>query len=564
MDNIYSYVKWLGNQTFDEKEFNDIDAIVLCALSYYELKVIHKTETRPLTLRETYHRILAETEKQPVYTATKNDWSGNFCEIAAKSARFGGMLVKNYIETLDHKNAVQFAAVTFEQPRHFNFITFRGTDDTLAGWKEDFMISFTRTQAQELALKYAKENIVSDSVNMIGGHSKGANLALYASAYLKFDQWDMINKVYLLDGPGFCPEVLDISDVEKVNRRAERIIPEFCVIGKLFEPKIDNSVIVKSSGNGLLQHDPFSWGIQYGELMITDSIDEQAQKINGLIDRWIENIDQSERETFINELFSALATDGALTVSDLMEQGLDSIEEIVMTLLSGSHTTRKAVALLPEQAMFGNTFTKIKEVGFVQWLRECQIAKDLVLFAIGLFFVLASDHALDITAMVFFLGLTVIELVLTFRRLKKAKWQISMIKERIYILAALIAICIVIVVKDQALFMFGSLLYGVSAIIVAFLQLSKATESDNDAFMRIVHCIETALLFIFGVTFLVINYDNIYGYSLVTGILLMVDGAVRTCYHIYRHSHPAKPKRNKRNRRNTRNRRNERTGQHTR
>lgn len=552
MDNIYGYVKWMGDRTFDEKEFNEIDAIVLCTLCYYELKREHFPSEKALTLRETYQIIRAEKNAPPVYTALSTGENDDLCEAAAMSARFGDVRVKNYTEALDHQNAVQFAAVTFEMPKHFNFIAFRGTDDTLAGWKEDFMISFTRTKAQEMALQYAQENIVADNVNMIGGHSKGANLALYAAAYLKFDQWDLVSKVYLLDGPGFCPEVLDVSEIEKVNRRAVRIIPEFSIIGMLFEPKIDDTHIVKSSGNGLLQHDPFTWGIEYGELIETDSLAEQAQKLNGLVDRWIENIDPNDRETFINELFGALATDGAKTISDIMEQGLDSLENIIMTLLSGSHTTRKAVASLPEQAMFGNAFSKIKEVGLIKWLRECHIAKDLVLFVIGLFFVLASDHALDITAMVFFVGLTVVELILIIRRLYQAHWKLSMVKERIYLLAALIGICIAIAVKDQALFMFGSLLYGVSALILAFIQLSKATENHDDIFMCIIRSVETGLLFVFGVVFLIINYDKIYGYSIFVGILLMVDGAVRIGYHIYRSSHPAKPRKRKNNRRNDR------------
>lgn len=552
MDNIYGYVKWIGGFTFDEKEFNDIDAVVLCTMSYYEFKLTKDYGNHPLTLRETFLRIMAEKGEPPFYTATKNEWSDEFCELVAKSARYSRMLVKNYTESLDHENAVQFSAVTFEQPKLFNFIAFRGTDDTLAGWKEDFMISFTRTKAQELALKYARENIVPGTFNIIGGHSKGANLALYASAYLKFDRWDMVNMVYLLDGPGFCPEVLDTSDIAKVNRRAVRIVPEFCVIGKLFEPEIDNSIIVKSAGKGLLQHDPFTWGIQYGELMTTDTYDEKSEKLNDLIGRWIESLDQSERETFINELFDALASQGALTVSDIMEKGPDSIESIAMTLMSGSHTTRKAVASLPEQALFGNTFYKIKENGLIQWLKECKVAKDILLIIAGLFFVIASDNALDITAMIFFLALTAVELVLTIRRLAQAGWSIAKVKERLYILAALIAICIVIVVKDQALFMFGSLLYGVISLILAFRQLSCALDKNDDNVMRIIHGIETAALFFFGVTFLTINSDQIYGYALFVGILLMVDGASRIAGRIYLNTHPEKPKRKQRDRTNKR------------
>lgn len=557
MDNIYGYIKWMGDFTFDEREFSDLDALVLCQLSYYELKT-KRDPSSPLTLRDTFHVIRDETGDVPYFTGFRNEWSDLLCEAAAKSARFGDMLVKNYTESLDHEHAIQFAAVTFEIPRRFNFIAYRGTDDTLAGWKEDFMISFTRTTAQEMALKYAQDNLLSNANNMIGGHSKGANLALYASAYLNFEQWDTVSKVYLLDGPGFCPEVLDTSDVAKVSRRALRITPEFCIIGKLFEPDIENSVIVKSSGSGLLQHDMTTWGVEYGELLIVDEYDDKGEKLNGLIDRWIENLDQDEREVFVNELFDALASDGSLTVSDIMTKGIDNIENIIMTLLSGSHTTRRAVASLPEQVLFGNTFTNIKKVGFFQWLKDCKALKNIALFVVGLFFVLASDKALEITAMAFFIALTLVELVLTIRRLIKVKWDFRKIKERIYLLVALIAICIVIVVKDQALFMIGSILYGVTALIIAFLQLSKATERNDDLFMRVVRSVETALLFIYGFSFLVINYDNIYGYSLTVGILLMVDGAVRVGYTIYRYYHPMKPKPATRRNRSNRGRRDRR------
>ena len=144
--------------------------------------------------------------------------------------------------------------------------------------------------------------------------------------------------------------------------------------------------------------------------------------------------------------------------------------------------------------------------------------------------------------MTFFIALTVVELVLTIRRLQKADWDFLRIKERLYLLVALVAICIVIVVKDQALFMIGSILYGVSALIIAFLQLSKATNTKGDTFMRFVRMIETALLFVYGIMFLILNYEQIYGCSLSVGILLMLDGAVRIGYSIYRYYHPAKPK----------------------
>ncbi|MBQ8297493.1 MAG: DUF2974 domain-containing protein [Ruminococcus sp.] len=543
MNNIFDYVKWIGNFSFREKEFCDVDALVLAQLSYFDFKLFKNYGQKPLTLRETYLKILAERQVQPVFSGRGNPWSTKFIEAAAQSARFGSMLLKNYVEKLDHQRAVQFSAVTFEQENDFNFIAYRGTDDTLAGWKEDFMISFTRTEAQELATEYAKSNIVPGTRNFICGHSKGANLALYAAAHLRFEIWDHVEQVYLLDGPGFCPEVLDTSTIAKVNRRAMRIIPKFCVIGKLFEPEISNTVIVDSSAEGLNQHDLFSWGVDYGELVRVSENDPQAKKLNNIIDKWIENVSQKERKIFVDEFFGALSADGALTVTDVMKDGVGGIENLLLKLLNSSSTTRRTVASLPTQAAFGNIFTNIRRMGFVKWLDECQVLKCFILIALGIFFLFASEKSLEITAMVFFLVLAVAELVLTIKRLYQAKWNFVSVKERIYLLVILLALCVVIVVKENALFMLGSILCGVFAIILAFRQLAKATAKTDNIFMRVIHALETILLFIYGASFLVAPYDTIFAYAMSVGILLIIDGAVRLGFRIYRQIRPQTSKR---------------------
>jgi len=64
------------------------------------------------------------------------------------------------------------------------YIAFRGTDDSIVAWKEDFMMSFSVIPAQKFALDFLK-HVISRHPNtdfIVGGHSKGGNLAIYSCA----------------------------------------------------------------------------------------------------------------------------------------------------------------------------------------------------------------------------------------------------------------------------------------------------------------------------------------------------------------------------------------------
>lgn len=532
MDTVFDYIKWMGEFSFDVKSFCEPDAMVLSLLSYYDFSR-RNDSGRPLTLRATCSRIRKERSAPPPFSARTTIPVDEFLELAAQSARFGELLVRDYTETLDHERSVQFAAVTFEHDGGFRFISFRGTDDTLAGWKEDFMISFTRTEAQELALDYTRDHLDPQLTNYIGGHSKGANLALYSAAHLRYDEFDHVGQVYILDGPGFCDEVLDTAMIANVSRRATRIIPRYSVIGELFAPKIEHTVIVDSCEKSFMQHDVFTWGIDHGRLLTADSLDPQAIRMNDFVGGWIEDVSREERRVFVSELFDALAADGARTIADVIKLGPGGLENIVIRLIGSSKATRKTVASLPAQAALGSTVHHIRSMGILKWLDECEVAKCMILIAIGVFFLIASEKALDITAMIFFIALALAELGFTLFRLYHAKWDFSTAKERLYLLVILVAICIVVLIKENALFMLGSILYGILAIVMSFRQISKAINLKDDYAMRVIHVLEAVLLLVYGVGSLVAPYDAIYGFAVSIGILLIADGVIRLIYHIY-------------------------------
>lgn len=62
------------------------------------------------------------------------------------------------------------------------------------------------------------------------------------------------------DGPGFCRDVLDVSALDPIRSRIRIIQPEYCVIGRIFEPEVPDHTIVRSSVDGIMAHQMGSWG----------------------------------------------------------------------------------------------------------------------------------------------------------------------------------------------------------------------------------------------------------------------------------------------------------------
>ena len=212
------------------------------------------------------------------------------------------------------------------------------------------MISFTRTKAQNLAADYAARVLTqaSEPVRFIGGHSKGGNQALYAASLLDEALWDTVTKVYLLDGPGFCPEVLDTELVARVDPKAVKIIPEFDIIGKLFETPITETHIVASYRHGLTQHSLASWLIDHGRLAEVPKHDRLSLWVNETVDRWIAGISQEDRVIFIDELFDALRAGGKDSLDDM---GAEDFYKAFVRLSQVSSVTKQALTELPKQAL---------------------------------------------------------------------------------------------------------------------------------------------------------------------------------------------------------------------
>lgn len=379
MDRLVDYVKWMRDFPIACTGFRDADALVLCALSYYDLSPVFAQSDAP-TVADC--RSLIESGNAKVMVTGGDEGFPELLECVAASKRFGELRMTGYTDLFRQDPPLQFSAVCFHDPTDLSFMAFRGTDSSLSGWKEDFMISFTLTESQELALQYAREHLSPDRRWYMCGHSKGANLALYAACRMDEAAWDRVERLFLLDGPGFCPQVLDISLQERVDPKATQINPAYCVIGKLFAPRIGDTRIVRSSAGGILQHGCITWGIDHGDLAPAEGYEPESVILSEAIDLWIEGISQEDREILVDEIFQTLAAGGSETFDGIVTGGWSKIESILRQFGEISASTKQALTELPKYTRKVG-FEALKKRLAAEWEQRKKALEQSPLFSPG-------------------------------------------------------------------------------------------------------------------------------------------------------------------------------------
>ena len=249
----------------------------------------------------------------------------------AESVRFGKCVIRNYVNEIVTEAEQQFSAVEIVLEDGTSYVSFRGTDDTIIGWKEDFNLSTGVVPAQERAVEYMQR--ISDKAYgmlRVGGHSKGGNLAIYGSVMCK-SAHDKILEIYSNDGPGFSKEFQESPETAEMMPKIIRIIPEYSIIGTLLEHE-KQPIIVASTSRGLLQHDGFSWEVQGPGLVRRDSLNKTALRFIEILHKWIDGMDTEQKRLLIEDLFATLQASGCENLSEVQSGGLKSLAAMVKRL----------------------------------------------------------------------------------------------------------------------------------------------------------------------------------------------------------------------------------------
>lgn len=333
MGNIMDYISWRGDLTFAQSPFNEVDNLILACFSYVNLdRIPAVTRQKGIELK----KLVKEFKK--LHTIKELEADKSFIRLApfmmfemAESVRFGNCVIRNYVNEIVTEAEQQFSAVEIVLDDGTSYISFRGTDDTIIGWKEDFNLSTGVVPAQERAVEYMQR--ISDKASgmlRVGGHSKGGNLAIYGSVMCK-SVHDKILEIYSNDGPGFSKEFQESPETAEMMPKIIRIIPEYSIIGTLLEHE-KQPIIVASTSRGLLQHDGFSWEVQGPGLVRRDSLNKTALRFIEILHKWIDGMDMEQKRLLIEDLFATLQASGYENLSEVQSGGFKSLAAMVKRL----------------------------------------------------------------------------------------------------------------------------------------------------------------------------------------------------------------------------------------
>ena len=330
MGNIMDYISWRGDLSFEQSQFNEVDNLILACFSYVNLDGISAvTKQKGIGLKK------LTKEFMKLHTMKELEADKSFIRLApfmmmemAKSVRFGKCVVRNYVNDIVTEAEQQFAAMEIVLEDGTSYVSFRGTDDTIIGWKEDFNLSTGVVPAQKRAIEYLQKiSEHTDGMLRVGGHSKGGNLAIYGSVMCK-SAHEKILEIYSNDGPGFSREFQELPETKEMMPKIIRIIPEYSIIGTLLEHEKE-PVIVASSSKGLLQHDGFSWEVQGPALVRRDSLNKTALRFIEILHKWIDGMDMEQKRLLIEDFFATLQASGYENLSEVQSGGLKSLAAMV-------------------------------------------------------------------------------------------------------------------------------------------------------------------------------------------------------------------------------------------
>ena len=323
MAGLFDYLDWRGDLTFDEAEFNEVDSMILAWLSYAALDGIVPTECSEadsITIEEASMQFVKTHDVNKILRETVSFTKTSILMLQklAECPRFRQLRLTGFVNRIDYKKEAQFCAMTVLIQKNRYAVVFRGTDENLIGWKEDFNMSFLPVvPAQNMALSYLEE--VADRIRgklYVCGHSKGGNLAVYAGVRASYRTRRKILEIYNHDGPGFY-DINGLGDaLEEMLPKIHSYVPETAVVGMLLE-HVGEQVVVKSSGKGLFQHDAMSWEVLGTKFVTVNSVSDTSRVVNDILKNWLHEISNEERETFVDTLFRILDNAQAKNIDDL-------------------------------------------------------------------------------------------------------------------------------------------------------------------------------------------------------------------------------------------------------
>lgn len=313
MENVIDYIKWRGDLPIGpEFPINEIDAMIFARLSYLRYEKIDFVDYE--TIGSVARRLKRLDDKVFLRAGDKD-----LVYVVGDSNRFKNIKLTDFVQNNNKEIEKQFGAITIHISKDEMFISYIGTDSTLNGWKEDFNMAFMSDVPCQIDGKNYLERIASKFPNkriIVGGHSKGGNVAIYSSYTVSKSIQDRIEKVYNYDGPGFNEEFINKYCGLEIANRIETFLPQDSIIGRTLNHK-EKITVCLSNEKGLQEHDVYSWEVTTDKIVKVEKNTEVSEDIKNTLNNWLTNTTPEQRKIFVDALFELLYSTEKNTLKDI-------------------------------------------------------------------------------------------------------------------------------------------------------------------------------------------------------------------------------------------------------
>jgi len=315
--NLLSYVDKYGSYSFEEVPFNEVDNAVLSSMSYLDLKaLVSGNRNYPVKIKTVGDLFFENYTKDKKNILSVKNAIKLFREMK-DTKRYGDLLLYNYV--YEEGAEEQFSALTIEIHSKLVYVSFEGTDHLISGWKEDFMFSYMfPTKSQKKAIDYVNKRFFLQNKQIIlGGHSKGGNLAMVAGMYANFLVRDKIIMIYNNDGPGLLRKQFESKYYKRIEEKLVLIVPNYSLVGVLLHhPK--NYISVRASRKGFWAHDLSNWVVEDDHFMRAE-MDLFSKTLEKEVLKWLKCYDLEQRKKFVFAMFDIFERANVKSLIDIME-----------------------------------------------------------------------------------------------------------------------------------------------------------------------------------------------------------------------------------------------------
>ena len=350
MSTIFDYLDYVAYDSIYDRPFKELDVLALTELTYLPFdRIVPQGDTTNIEVRLSDAVELVDRTTDFIVT----DQHLQLVDVLATSKRFKNVKLLNYVDEYDPDVQKQFAAMTYRLTMDVYLVVFRGTDDTLIGWKEDFHMTYMdHVPSQRRAASYL-QHVMKEFPKgrfMVAGHSKGGNLAAYACSYLPDHLIERVDAIYCYDAPGLNKAIIETEGYQRIAHLGHRFVPQGSIVGMMLEVPEPATIVKSRAFGGFAQHDTFTWMVEKDGFVTLDQTSPDSQQTDETLKQWVRETSADERKKFFDTFFGIFLDAGITSINDLMNlKNFSKIKEIFQNAQDLDPTKREMLERLAKQ-----------------------------------------------------------------------------------------------------------------------------------------------------------------------------------------------------------------------